>query len=492
MNTPALGLSGLAVYVPPYRIDLQKWCQWRQQDWDKTRAVVGHAFRIRGPEHSVYTMAANAVLRLIDAYQIDPRRIGYLALGTESATDNATGTVIVRGLVDRALRSTGRPPLARDCEVPEIKQACLAGVYGVKGAMRYLALDGEGRQAIVVTSDVAEYARGSTGEPTQGAGAVAMLVERNPRLLALDLAAAGGSSDYRLLDFRKPFARFCGQRPAVIGRVQDFPVFNGKYSTACYLEATLAALAALLDKRGGARAACFRDVEAVFMHRPYHRMPANAWALAYLFALGADGGAAHRELAGYCEAVGVELSAVLAEMASTPALADRAENGELVPEPYPLCALVLKAFRNSAAYRRIVDDKMELGAAGMMEMGNLYTGALPAWIAAGLEEAQQRNRALAGREVLILGYGSGDAAEAIPARVVAGWEEAARRIGFARALDGAVDLDQAQYEALHAGTLDCTLPPAPVSGFVVDRIGDGSRRGCEDYGVEFYRYAGPL
>ena len=40
-----------------------------------------------------------------------------------------------------------------------------------------LACDGANRQAIVVSSDIAEYARGSSGESTQGAGAVALLLE---------------------------------------------------------------------------------------------------------------------------------------------------------------------------------------------------------------------------------------------------------------------------------------------------------------------------
>ena len=41
--------------------------------------------------------------------------------------------------------------------------------------------DGRNAKAIVVCADIALYAPGSSGEPTQGAGAVAMLVEANPR-----------------------------------------------------------------------------------------------------------------------------------------------------------------------------------------------------------------------------------------------------------------------------------------------------------------------
>ena len=89
--TQQVGISGFSVYVPPYRVDLESWCQWTNNAWDKTRAVVGHSFRMRGPAQSVYTMAATAVMRLIERYDIDPSRVGFLGLGTESSTDNSAG-----------------------------------------------------------------------------------------------------------------------------------------------------------------------------------------------------------------------------------------------------------------------------------------------------------------------------------------------------------------------------------------------------------------
>ena len=119
-----IGPSGLAAYIPPYRVRLNDWCQW---------------------------------------------------------TDNSAAAIIVKGMLDRALIERGKPPIARSCEVPEFKHACLGGVYGMKSAIRHLALDGAGSQAIVVCADIAEYARGSSGEPTQGAGAVAMLIEKAPK-----------------------------------------------------------------------------------------------------------------------------------------------------------------------------------------------------------------------------------------------------------------------------------------------------------------------
>ncbi|MEO8902888.1 MAG: hydroxymethylglutaryl-CoA synthase, partial [Polyangiaceae bacterium] len=158
------GVSAMSLYVPRLRVPLDQWCAWTGNNWDKVRAVVGHSFRVCGRHENVYTMAANAVLRLILQNQIDPQQVGSLGLGTESSTDNAAGAVIVRGMVDGALDKLGMPRLSRQLEVPEFKHACLGGVYALKNALRYVSYDGRDRLAIVVSADVAEYERGSSGE----------------------------------------------------------------------------------------------------------------------------------------------------------------------------------------------------------------------------------------------------------------------------------------------------------------------------------------
>jgi len=107
MTTITTGLSGIALYLPPYRVDLQRWCEWTGADWDKIRQVVGSGFRLLGPRQSIYTMAANAVLRLIQQNDVDPGKVRYLGLGTESSTDNSAGAIIVKGMVNAALKGLG-------------------------------------------------------------------------------------------------------------------------------------------------------------------------------------------------------------------------------------------------------------------------------------------------------------------------------------------------------------------------------------------------
>src|SRR5690606_35588842 len=59
------GISGMSLYVPSFRVSLEAWCQWTGNPWEKVRNVVGRSFRVPGRHENVYTMAANAVLRLI-------------------------------------------------------------------------------------------------------------------------------------------------------------------------------------------------------------------------------------------------------------------------------------------------------------------------------------------------------------------------------------------------------------------------------------------
>jgi len=484
MSEP-IGISGFAVYVPPYRIDLKAWCDWTSSPWDKTQAVVGRSFRMRGPAQSVYTIAATAVLKLMERYDVDPTRVGFLGLGTESSTDNSAGAVIIKGMLDDALKAKGRPPLSRNCEVPEVKHACLGGVYAMKHALRYLALEDADRCAIVVSADIAEYARGSSGEPTQGAGAVAMLLERNPKMLEVDLKNIGSASSYRAVDFRKPVLRNI-IRGKLNCHFQDLPVFNGKYSTTCYLDETLHALGDMMRRMGKEPAAYYRELAATFMHRPYHRMPETSFAMSYLFALGRDGSQGRAILDGHCKRIGMNVSEVIEEMKSTPDILDLVKNGRIDEDAYPLSVELLREFRSSAEFATLVAAKMSLGSEIMKEIGNVYCAALPAWIAAGMEDACARGVPLAGGKVLAVGYGSGDAAEAIPMSVVPGWERAAAKIGFAAALATYQDLSRAQYESLH-DTGDAPGLRHPEEGFVIESIGTSTNPNLSDEGIEYYR-----
>ena len=109
-------------------------------------------------------------------------------------------------------------------------------------------------------------------------------------------------------------------------------------------------------------------------------------------------------------------------------------------------------------------------------------------MAAGFEQALEEESFEVGEEVLTLGYGSGDAAEVIPFFIADGWKEATRRIGFADAMQFAIDLTREQYIALHDGRRVTGLDYVPNNEFVIERVGGSDERHFADLGIEYYKY----
>ena len=178
---------------------------------------------------------------------------------------------------------------------------------------------------------------------------------------------------------------------------------------------------------------------------------------------------------------------LLSEMGSKPDILQLVKDGNIDTDAYPLSIQLLKEFRGSQEFGALVAAKMSLGSEAMKDIGNVYCAALPAWMAAGIEDAYRRGADLAGGKVLAVGYGSGDAAEAIPMTVAPGWRQAASLIGFEAALEPHQDLTRKQYENLHdTGTAQGLTDPE--DGFVIQSIGSSANARFSDEGIEYYRF----
>ena len=109
-------------------------------------------------------------------------------------------------------------------------------------------------------ADVARYALGSTGEPTQGAGSVAMIVSEWPRLLELDVGRSGVYAR-DVHDFWRPL------------HSKDAAV-DGRLSVQCYLDALAGAYGEW--RRSGSSASAEEPLARTCYHVPYGKMARKA------------------------------------------------------------------------------------------------------------------------------------------------------------------------------------------------------------------------
>ena len=177
------------------------------------------------------------------------------------------------------------------------------------------------------------------------------------------------------------------------------------------------------------------------------------------------------------------------ELVAQPYVFDLVKEHQVSTELYPNATQAMRAMRDMPQWQSNVAEKLALGAREMKQVGNLYTASLPAWLAAGLQEAVRQRQPLDDSMILTVGYGSGDAAEIIPMRVVKGWQEAASKIQFSEALlDDVIELDERDYQSLHdRGELSERTQPRP-GVFHISRI--GTRGGqYDDSGLEYYEYS---
>ena len=119
-----------------------------------------------------------------------------------------------------------------------------------------------GRKALVVATDIARYDVGSSAEFTQGAGAAAVVVSEEPRLLRL--GPTTGLYARNVYDFWRPLDR----REALV---------DGKFSLDCYLDALRGAVADYRSALNGHGSASLLERFAAFLyHTPFPKMAHKA------------------------------------------------------------------------------------------------------------------------------------------------------------------------------------------------------------------------
>lgn len=237
-----IGIDKIGFATSQYVLKLADLAKEREIDPDKlSKGLLLKELSIAPITEDIVTLGAAAAEEVLS--ESDKAEIDMILLASESGIDQSkAGSVFIHGLL-------GIQPFARSIE---IKEAC----YGATAALDYARLHVEKSpqsKVLVIASDIAKYGIGTAGEPTQGAGAVAMLVSSQPRLLAFQNDNVAQTRD--IMDFWRP-------------NYSSTPFVNGVYSTKQYLD-SLKTTWAEYQRRN---ALSLKDFAAVCFHLPYPKL----------------------------------------------------------------------------------------------------------------------------------------------------------------------------------------------------------------------------
>lgn len=251
MSQKGVGIDAMAFHGPESFVDMEDLARARGVAPEKfTQGIGQRQMAVVTPCEDTVTMATLAGRRALEAFGIDPGEIGTLIVGTETGVDHSKPVAVyVHELL--GLPST--------CRTFETKHACYGAMAGLTSASDWiLAGRAKGRKALIIAADIANYGIGSPGEPTQGAGAVAMVVSSEPRLFIFDTAIEG---DYtrQVMDFWRPL-------------YSKYAFADGHYSIQCYLDALSGAR---LDAVGE-RPELLSELAACLYHVPFVKMAFKA------------------------------------------------------------------------------------------------------------------------------------------------------------------------------------------------------------------------
>lgn len=241
-----IGIDKIGFYTPHLFLDMNNLAKKRGVEPEKFTIGIGQEKMAVVPvTQDPVTLAANAALPILN--EQDKDKIDMVLFGTESGIDHSKSAgVYVHHIL-------GLKPEARTVE---IKQACYGATAALQLAKGHIALNPDSK-VLVLASDIARYGLETSGEATQGAGAVAIIVSANPSIIELEEATSYHTSD--VMDFWRPV-------------YSEEAMVDGKFSNEKYIEFFNTVWKHYKEKTGLE----LSDFEAICYHMPYTKMGLKA------------------------------------------------------------------------------------------------------------------------------------------------------------------------------------------------------------------------
>ena len=202
-----IGIDAISYYVPSIYLSIEKLSKHRNLDFQKLNKGLGlEKMSIADSNEDTCSFAANALIDLFENNNINPIEIGRIYMGTESALDGSKPSLTyATDIVEEYFKDEFGERCLKNCDITDITFACIGGVDALQNTLDWISRN-PGKKAIVVSSDISKYELNSTGEYTQGAGAVALLISEDPSIISIDNTWGIASKSEN--DFFKPRIKF--------------------------------------------------------------------------------------------------------------------------------------------------------------------------------------------------------------------------------------------------------------------------------------------
>lgn len=246
MTNLKIGIDKINFFIPHLYVDMNKLAVARNVEPAKFTIGIGQEKMAVAPmTQDTVTLAANAALDMLT--DEDKEKIDTVIFATESGIDHSKAAAIY---VHRLLG------LKQNARAIEVKEACYGATAGIQLAKGHIALHPESK-VLVLGSDISRYGLHSSGEVTQGAGAVAILISANPKIMTIEEPSMFHTED--IMDFWRPI-------------YSDVAYVDGKFSNEKYISFFQNVWGQFKAKTDMTLA----DFEAICFHMPYTKMGLKA------------------------------------------------------------------------------------------------------------------------------------------------------------------------------------------------------------------------
>ncbi|MFD1062715.1 hydroxymethylglutaryl-CoA synthase family protein [Winogradskyella litorisediminis] len=449
MNTT--GIDAIAFYVPQLYVSMDNLAEARGIPAEKLKRGLGlQKMAVPNIGEDAATFAANALLNLITQNNLNPNEIGRVYLGTESAVDGSkpTATYAVE-IVEKELANTFGERSFKNCDILDMTFACVGAVDALHNCLDWVKQD-ENRKAVVIASDLSKYDINSTGEYTQGAGAVAVLVSHNPSILTInDIWGVASKSEgdffkprriYKKSDLLKSVLKelnvdasketidtfikstnseFWSDSNEVVEVFKEEPVFDGQFSNSCYADRITEAFEHFNSQK---EIDFVNNWQQFIFHLPYafhgRRIVFDNW-LSWI-----------KDTAVYN---------LLVEEVGKPEDTDiKTWN---------------KAAYKSNLYSTFINENISAGELASSEIGNMYTASIFMSLLSFLSHSFNTSKEIAGNTIGFVAYGSGSKSKVFQGVVQPNWVSKIKDIKLFEYLENRTSITVETYENIHRSKL---------------------------------------